>query len=304
MVSARAHTLIVGKRRTEEVSVPAGFWWARGHAALIQKWQSGDFETWIDETVHCRAYGVTFLKRDILAMLPPNRNDRTQLKRAGEGNYAPAFRCIEELQKQLHCTQKEAAGHIVRFCAAGLVEARCANFWCEVADLFDAREESFDDVAIPSWFWEKCAGGPNAILDWQSGTFAGRGMVGLHMHRVRIKRAEFDVSGMVDMENMLREEDFPDVSPQVLPASRSMPSSEPLARGGRPKSENWANWIAELVSYIHEEGIPDGSGADGQDALIAAVEERLNARDLESLGRSTVQAAVRAALLRLRLAGK
>jgi hypothetical protein len=72
VISAKAHTLIVGERRTNDVDVPAGFWWARGHPALIQNWPLGDFETWIDRTVYCRAYGVTFLKRDITAMLPAN----------------------------------------------------------------------------------------------------------------------------------------------------------------------------------------------------------------------------------------
>jgi hypothetical protein len=304
VVAARAHTLIIGDRRAEDVDVPAQFWWAPGHAALEQKWQSGDFETWIDQKFHCRAYGVRFLKRDIVAMLPPERTTGSQLKLASEGNYAPASRCIEELQRQLSCTKKEAAVHIVRFCRAGLVEGRCASFWYEVTDIFGTHEVASDNVAIPSWFWEKCALAPDAILDWQSGTFAGRGMVGAHMHKARIRGAEFDVSGLVDMENMLREQDSPPASPlRTAAAAPSPQSAEPTARGGRPKSENWANWIAELVCYVYEEGIPQGAGAEGQDAMIGAVEERLALRDLESPSRSTVQAAVRAALLRLRSAG-
>ena len=304
VIVAKAHTLIMGDRRAEDVDVPAGFWWARGHAALEQKWQSGDFETWIDKRVHCRAYGVTFLKRDITAMLPPDRSERNQPRPAGHGNYATAALCVEELQKQLSCSKKEAGDHIARFCRAGLVESRCSSYWCEVTDLFGAKEEAYENVAIPSWFWERCASGPDAILDWNSGTFAGRGLVGPYMHKVRIKGAEFDIAGVIDLEAMIRQQESAEVSP--LRTVMEMPGTkpaEPLARGGRPKSENWANWIAELVSMIHEEGIPDGSGAEGQDALIGRIEERLEARDLESPSRSTVQPAVRAALLRLRSAG-
>jgi hypothetical protein len=129
-------------------------------------------------------------------------------------------------------------------------------------------------------------------------------MVGAHIHKVRIKGAEFDISGMVDMENMLRAQESPEAPPtRSLAAMPGPQSPEPLSRGGRPKSESWVNWIAELVCYVHEEGIPDGSGAEGQDAVIGAIEERLAARDLESPSRSTVQAAVRAALMRLRSAG-
>jgi hypothetical protein len=302
LMVAKAHTLIIGDRRMEDVDVPAEFWWARGHAALEQKWQSGDFETWIDKRVHCRAYGVTFLKSDITAMLPASSTDRNQPRRASKGNYAAASRCVEELQKQLHCTKKQAAEHIARFCKAGLVDARCASYWCEVTDLFGAKEETFENVAIPSWFWEKCAAGPDAILDWQGGTFAGRGMVGAYTHKVRIKGAEFDIGGIIDLEAMVRAQDEDVAAPDPERELRSAAAAS-SARGGRPKSESWANWIAELVSTIHDEGIPDGSGAEGQDALIGRIEERLGARDLEGPSRSTVQPAVRAALLRLRSAG-
>lgn len=308
VIAAKAHLLIIGDIRKEDVDVPAGFWWATGHAALEQKWQSGDFETWLDKRIHCRAYGVMFLKRDISAMLPPRQPKRNQPKRAGQGNYASAARCIEDLQEQLGCTKNDAAKHIARFSRAGLVEARCASFWCESTDPLGANEEeAFENVAIPSWFWEKCAVGPDAILDWQSGTFAGRGLVGANVQKVRIKGAEFDIAGMVELEAMLREQDHPADVPLAgtgaVTETRSAKSAEPLPRGGRPKSENWANWIAELVSFIHEEGIPNGSGAEGQDAVIGAIEERLAARDFESPSRSTVQAAVRAALVRLRSAG-
>jgi len=303
IITARAHMLILGDRRIEDANVPADFWWARGHAALTQKWASGDFETWIDSRIHCRAYGVTFLERDIEAMLPPGRTVKVQQGASGSGNFASASRCIDELCKQLDCNEREAAEHIIRFCRARLVESRCASFWCEVTDRYGANEEELSHVAIPAWFWEHCASGREAILDWQAGTFAGRGYVDGEMHKVRIKGAEFDVAGIVELEAMLRNQEQSNRA-KADAASRLPPSlpSEPIARGGRPKSENWTNWIAELVSYIHEEGIPAGSGVEGQDAIIGAIEQRLLGRDLECLGRSTVQSAVRAVLVRLRSA--
>lgn len=298
VVAAKAKIFIIGDHRSTDAAVPDGFWWARGHAALDQNWPLGDFETWIDHHVHCRAYGVEFLRRDILAMLPASRAAENKPRPASQGNYAPASRCLDELQKQLGTTKKDAANHVARFCGAGLVEARCASFWWEVTSRFGVEEEDFGQVAIPIWWWEKCASGPDAILDWQSGTFAGRGQFDDEMRKVRIRGAEFDISGIVDLEIMLREQETPDVK-----SASPFGATLPLTRGGHPKSENWANWIAELVSFVHEQGIPNGSGAEGQDALIGMIEERLAARNLESPSRSTVQAAVRAALLRLRSAG-
>ena len=303
LVTARAQTLIFGERRANDVEIPAGFWWARGEAALTQKWASGDFETWLDKKIHCRAYGVTFLERDIAAMLPRGRATMTKPGRATPGNYASSSRCVTELQTRLACTKQEACDHIVRFCRAGLIESRCTSFWCEVTKLIDLEEQELENVAIPTWFWDHCTSGPDAILDWRTGNFAGHGLVVGQRRKVRIRGAEFDISGIVDFELMLREQDSGDDLPDPAAVASVLKQPALSARGGRSRSESWTDWIAELVCHIHEEGMPPGSGAEGQDALIGAIDERLAARGIESLGRSTVQAATRAVLVRLRSAG-
>ena len=299
LIAARARLLIVGDRRQEDADVPHGFWWARGREALTQNWMVGDFETWIDKRVHCRAYGVQFLARDIDAVSPPVRASGTKFKPPGPGNYASASRCVDELQTQLGGSRSEIADQIVRFCRAGLVQSRCDSLRYQVA--IRNEEQEVEHVAIPDWFWDHCAVGPDSILDWQSGRFAGRGLVNGQTYKVLIKGAEFDIGGIVDLEKMLREQEAAESSPEI--AAQSAADAPIAGRGGRPKSEKWTDWIAELVNYFYEEGVPDGSGADGQDALIGAIEERLAARDLEGPSRSTVQPAVRAALLRLRSAG-
>jgi hypothetical protein len=73
--------------------------------------------------------------------------------------------------------------------------------------------------------------------------------------------------------------------------------------GGRRMSNLWPDWVAELVLHLHNNGFPDGDGAAGQDALIAAVEEQLIQRGREAPSRSTVQDTVRAVLVRYRAAG-
>jgi predicted nucleotide-binding protein len=58
----------------DNVELPAQFWWARGEPALVQDWDTGDFDTWIANIHHWRAFNVHFLKSDIealLANLPP-----------------------------------------------------------------------------------------------------------------------------------------------------------------------------------------------------------------------------------------
>ena len=85
-----------------------------------------------------------------------------------------------------------------------------------------------------------------------------------------------------------------DANDTKAPAAQSPP------RGGKPLSALWPDWVAELVAHIHDEGVPDGVGSAGQDALIGTIEERLAVRGLGAPGRSTVQSTARAVLRRLR----
>ncbi|MEQ1498811.1 MAG: hypothetical protein ABL914_09110 [Novosphingobium sp.] len=77
-------------------------------------------------------------------------------------------------------------------------------------------------------------------------------------------------------------------------------TENPRKGAGRPASPAWPQWIAELVSYIHENGFPAGEGSQGQESVISAVADRLAERGLECPSRATVQTAVSAVLDRLR----
>lgn len=70
MIRARAARFMRGNKISDDVEVPAEFWWARGHAALEQNWKTGDFETWINGLLHLNAYGVSFLRSHIEKMIP------------------------------------------------------------------------------------------------------------------------------------------------------------------------------------------------------------------------------------------
>lgn len=294
---AKAHTLWWGDKRFNDAEIPAKFWWARGQAALTQNWQAGDFDTWIDRRVHCRAYGVTFREGDIAAMLPSARGSRGVGRSSGT-SFAPARECVAELVEQLKIDPAQVQRHIQRHCRGRLIEGQCDEIWWEVTDRYGPTEYTDHHVAIPAWFWEHCTSNPDAILDWQSGTFSGRGFIDGETYSVRIRGAKFDVAGIIDLESLLASESRPKQSSDDADAASVTTSPEPS--GGRRRSENWSAWIAELAAFIHEEGIPAGSGVEGQDSLIAAIDERLRG---EGLSRSTVQPVVRAVLKRLRSAG-
>jgi nucleoside phosphorylase len=70
LVRARTERYEVDSRVADNCEVPKEFWWAKGRDALQQNWATGDFETWIDQRQHLKAFGVFFLRADIEKMLP------------------------------------------------------------------------------------------------------------------------------------------------------------------------------------------------------------------------------------------
>src|SRR5262249_25807421 len=94
LISARAVRLVVEDhnwrdakiKELNDVEVPPKFWWARGNQALKQNWSAGDFETWIEERVLYKAYGVKFLRSDIMTMVPSRALTRATDKQATQLN--------------------------------------------------------------------------------------------------------------------------------------------------------------------------------------------------------------------------
>jgi hypothetical protein len=68
LLRARAERFCTDNQVRENVEVQEAFWWAEGHEALEQDWESGDFETWIDHTVNLRAFGVQWSRTDVQNM--------------------------------------------------------------------------------------------------------------------------------------------------------------------------------------------------------------------------------------------
>lgn len=75
-----AEHLTVGDKKWDRVEIPESFWWANGHEALTQNWEIGDFETYLDQSVHVTAFGVRFHRGDLQRMLPNTTFDQTQTK--------------------------------------------------------------------------------------------------------------------------------------------------------------------------------------------------------------------------------
>lgn len=299
LVNARARRLIWGKHSADDQQVPASFWWAGGDTALTQNWGTGDFETWIDHKLHCRAYGVEFKRSDIEAMLPVREALTPTVNRAEPGNFAPALKCREELRTTLSCTEKHAEKLILKACRAGLVSARCNSISGRVTDRYGATDFDDQNVQVPEWFWNNCLYSTDTVLNWQSGRFAGQGYVGSELHKAVLTGVQFQVGDVVELEAMERDSRPANEVPSSVP---SAPVSVSVSTAGRRLSEKWRHWVPELVGYIHDNGAPVGVGSQGQEELINAIADALAHQGLEAPARSTVQPVIQAVLDRLRRA--
>jgi hypothetical protein len=161
------------------------------------------------------------------------------------------------------------------------------------------REDVRENADVPLWFWQKCTAYDRCALNWRSGVFSGRGYVNGKSTTVDLTGVQFEAEGLKYLA--------PSPETESL-ESRASPAVDPPAgasaaqTGGRRRSELWPEWIAELVLYIHLNGIPEGEGSQGQEEIIRAVADRLMERGIAAPSRTSVQRVVRAVLARLRSA--
>jgi Predicted pPIWI-associating nuclease len=79
LIRARAEQFHYGQRIFHNHDIPKDLWWADGHQALEQDWAAGDFSTWIERgSTQLKAFGVTFARADILKLLPPPNNVKSE----------------------------------------------------------------------------------------------------------------------------------------------------------------------------------------------------------------------------------
>jgi hypothetical protein len=155
---------------------------------------------------------------------------------------------------------------------------------------------------VPDWFWEECVGHEDAVLDWALGEFLGRGTVEGDECKVRLSGVQFDVTGIVALETFEREQRGALTEPHEAERGKVDARTASVAHPIRRLNELWLPWVAELVAYLHETGIPEGVGSQGQQQIIKAVDDRLAKAGVATLGRTTVQPVVQAVLDRMRAA--
>lgn len=178
LVTARAIKFQVGAQVRENAIVPKDFWWATGHEALEQNWESGDFATWIDHKYHCEAFGVRFALSGLLEMVPFER--RAMISRDLSAAGSPDWTAAKEARRIAFDTYRHnpmVAGEvIIEQARLGFVGARAILAQGATADPSEQNwkweEREWD---VPTWFWVEFTKAQTSTQDWELGRFAGRG---------------------------------------------------------------------------------------------------------------------------------
>ncbi|MFC4254412.1 hypothetical protein GRI97_03170 [Altererythrobacter xixiisoli] len=231
--------------------------------------------------------------------------------------WVPVFTAFEALQKQYEASNyyaneetcwRAASDALLRRLRLGQLPSRASLLTEEWDYSFDFEPEPepampphYDAdgmLLVPKSFWEGFATSVpiRREIDWLAGDFqfmlegnrSGWGQNGTGT----VIGLEVDANFLPQLSKLL-------LSPkkEAEPASFSRPRG-----GGRPPASWWPDFAEELAIYIHENGIPDGEGHDGQSTIIDAVFARMNVNNKTEPGRGTVQPVVNAILRRLRSA--
>ncbi len=198
-----------------------------------------------------------------------------------------------------------ATDTILRRLRSGQLKGRAAKYDCyedlnpEIAPSENSpmRPEPEADglYSIPSSFWSclhECEHFTRE-LDWIAGDFEYR------------DNSDFYSHGGTVIGLILEERQLPSVGPFDNLDTIGQPEAnavEPKAVG-RSAAKWWPDFSEELALYIHDEGIPEGIGHEGQSAMIDAIFARLVAAGKVEPSRTIVQPVINAVLRRTRSAG-
>ena len=231
LIRTSAVLLVVGAKRHEQVVIPAEFWWAKGHEALEQNWDTGDFSTWIDHRVEWRAFGVAFDFDGVLAMVPAERRAcrARELSVAGDPGWASA-REAREIACAIGGLDIETAGRVlINHGQLGFIAARAVSMQ-RTDDHHPHKKIDTREWDVPTWFWSNFTRPRVDIQRWDEGRFEGQGESPTGQCRIVLLAVYMSRDGL--------EAAFP-------PPYEPDKATERKNKGGRPLADFWDSlWCA------------------------------------------------------------
>jgi hypothetical protein len=200
LIASRARLLILGKKEMPFASVPRGFWWARGREALEQNWNTGDFETWIEQRDHWRAFGVELRLPDVLDMLPTEQRSgiARSLSVVGNPDWVSAKEARRIAYAELGHNPASAGEAIIELARQGFAIARAVSVERAPSNTYGAGPPwTAREWDVPSWFWDNFTRPGHSHFDWEIGKFVGDGVASAGVEKITLSGVHFFRSSLV-----------------------------------------------------------------------------------------------------------
>ena len=264
LIESRARLITRDKERAENVFVPQTLWWARGHEALDQNWEAGDFSTWLDDKIELSAFGVQLGLSGVLNAIPAEQRGAVavQFSVAGSANWISADRAIALIAPVALRPAKSAETRIIEAARLGFVVARAVEALAAGRgfDNWSWREREWN---IPAWFWEMYTGSESGSRSFEQDTARGRGrgphgaymqLNGIHFFRSDLER-QFGLSPPVHEQADLSKAE----------ARLDKPTKN---QGGRPPAAFADEMMCAIWALIYQGDLKPKRQAEVEKALL------------------------------------
>lgn len=254
LATSRARHLRIGEKQGENVSVPKDFWWAGGREALEGNWYAGDFVTWIDQTVECRAWGVEIGLAGVLELLPFEERAvvARRLSVAGNGDWMSARAACRYDVQVLGSGLLTDGQNIIEAGKLGFITARAvlAQGMLDGRHKWDWEEREW---AIPGWFWQEFTTAQSSARDWETGRFSGRGQSPKGREAITLSGVYFLRSTLSALGEPLDQQAHTETGGQ--------------SPKGRKPIYDWSAAVAAVWGQIHRGDVKPGHQADIEKAM-------------------------------------
>lgn len=258
LVKTQARLLTMGSTRQENVAIPVEFWWAGGHEALGQDWNVGDFSTWINNLLECRAYGVSFDFDGLREMISPDKAATIlrEMSVASNTGWMTAKAARAFMYNELGVQPVVAGGALIDQCRLGFVTGRAvvmqqAGRAQHINDWSDAARE-WD---IPDWFWQRFTHRESSSQDWERGVFAGKGSGPSGVRYMTLTGVHFARPSLEAM--------------RPVPFGNDVIATLPtIGKAGRPPADFWDDLWCAIWGQIYRGELQPKRQADVERAML------------------------------------
>ena len=219
---------------------------------MKQNWQTGDFDTWIDQKIQCKAFGVTIALSGILEMVAFEKRAliARSLSVAGDPDWITAK---EARRLSFEASNKTNASEaILELARLGFVSGRAVSLeaYRQTPTEHEIRWEQ-REWDIEPWFWQEFALPGKGSLDWALGKFSAAGAGPTSIQYVMLSGVHFHRASLA-----------------ALDAPKALPQETGEQKRGRKPLYDWTGASSVIWGRLHRGELNPQTQADIEVALI------------------------------------